>query len=133
MKTFPIKQIWFFIGIPALLFALCIPIEAQQPKSNPRIGYLGNRVSSDAQWVNEFRAGLSELGYTEGRNITIEYRYWEGKVELLTELTAELIRLNCDVLVTGGIEAAEAAKNATKTVPIVMAFSGADPVRRRII
>jgi putative ABC transport system substrate-binding protein len=80
-----------------------------------------------------FALGLSELGYAEGRNITIEYRYWEGQIERLTELTGELIRLNCDVLMTGGIEAADAAKKATKTVPIVMAFSGADPVSRGII
>jgi putative ABC transport system substrate-binding protein len=127
------KQIRIFTGVVALLITFCISVEAQPTKSNPRLCYVGSRVSSDAQWLNEFRAGLSELGYTEGRNITIEYRYWEGQIERLTELTDELIRLNCDVLITGGIEAAEAAKNATKTVPIVMAFSGADPVRRGII
>ena len=127
------KQIRIFVGVVALLIALCISVEAQPTKSNPRLCYVGNRVSSDAQWVNEFHAGLSELGYIKGQNISIEYRYWEGKVDQLNEITAELVRLNCDVLLTGGIEAAEAAKKATKTVPIVMVFSGADPVRRRII
>jgi putative ABC transport system substrate-binding protein len=83
--------------------------------------------------MNEFRARLSEFGYVEGQKITIEYRYWEGKLERLPELAAESVRINCDVLLTGGVEAAEAAKNATKTIPIVMAFSGGDPVRRGII
>ena len=116
-----------------MLLAFCFPAEAQQPNKVARIGYLGNRSSSDAPWMNEFRAGLSDLGYMEGQNIIIEYRYWEGKLERLPELAAELVRLNCDVLLTGGVEATEAAKNATKTIPIVMAFSGADPVRRGII
>jgi len=116
-----------------MLFALCVSADAQQEKKLARIGYLGNRSSSDAPWINEFRAGLSEFGYVEGQNITVEYRYWEGKLERLPELAAELVRLNCDVLLTGGVEATEAAKNATKTIPIVMAFSGADPVRRGII
>ena len=114
----------------AMLFALCVSVEAQQEKKLARIGYLGNRSSSDAPWINEFRGGLSEFGYVEGQNIIMEYRYWDGKLERLPELAAELVRLNSDVLLTGGVEATEAAKNATKTIPIVMAFSGADPVRR---
>jgi len=121
------------LALCALLFALCFSAQAQQTKKIARIGYLGNRSSSDGPWINEFRAGLSEFGYVEGQNISVEYRYWEGKLERLPELAAELVRLNCDVLLTGGVEATEAAKNATKTIPIVMAFSGADPVRRGII
>jgi ABC-type uncharacterized transport system substrate-binding protein len=123
----------FCFALCTTLFALCVPAQAQQTKTIARIGYLGNRSSSDAPWMNGFRAGLSELGYVEGRNISIEYRYWEGKLERLPELATELVRLNCDVLLTGGVEATEAAKNATKTIPIVMAFSGADPVQRGII
>jgi putative ABC transport system substrate-binding protein len=123
----------FALSLCAMLFALCASAEAQQEKKLARIGYLGSRSSSDTPWMNEFRAGLSELGYIEGQNIIIEYRYWEGKLERLPELAAALVRLNCDILLTGGVEATEAAKNATKTIPIVMAFSGADPVRRGII
>jgi putative tryptophan/tyrosine transport system substrate-binding protein len=125
------KVIWF--SLASLLFALCYPVEAQQEKRIARIGYLGNRISSDRPGMNEFRVGLRDFGYVEGQNITIEYRYWEGKLERLPELAAELVHLNCDLLLTGGVEAAEAAKNATKTIPIVMAFSGGDPVRRGII
>ena len=116
-----------------MLFALCVSAEAQQVKKTGRIGYLGNRSSTDTPWMKEFRAGLSDFGYVEGQNIIIDYRYWEGKLERLPELAAALVSLNCDVLLTGGVEAAEAAKNATKSIPIVMAFSGADPVRRGII
>ena len=82
--------------------------------------------------MKPFRERLREIGYIEGQNITIEYRYCEGKVERLPDLAAELVRLNCDVIVTQGTEAAEAAKNATKTIPVVMAF-GADAVRRGIV
>jgi putative ABC transport system substrate-binding protein len=116
-----------------MLLAFSFPVEAQQQKQVVRIGYLGNRSISERPGMNEFRTGLSDFGYVEGRNIIIEYRYWEGNLERVPELAGELIRLKCDVLLTGGVEAAEAAKNATKTVPIVMAFSGADPVRRGII
>ena len=120
-------------SLAPLLFALCVSVEAQQEKKIARIGYIGNHSSSDTPWMNEFRAGLSDFGYFEGQNITIEYKYWQGKLERLPELAAELVRLKCDVLLTAGIEAAEAAKSATKTIPIVMAFSGADPVRRGIV
>ena len=123
----------FCLSLAALLLAFSCPVGAQQEKKIPRIGYLGNRSSSDTPGVNEFRAGLSDFGYMEGQNITIEYRYWEGRIERLPELAAELVRLKCDLLLTGGVEAAEAAKHATKTIPIVMAFSGGDPVRRGII
>jgi ABC-type uncharacterized transport system substrate-binding protein len=127
------KQISIVAALVFLFISLCISVEAQPTKTNPQLCYLGNRVSSDAQWINEFRDGLRELGHIEGQNITIGYRYWEGRVEQLNEITAELLRLNCDVLLTGGIEAAEAAKKASKTVPVVMVFSGADPVRRGIV
>jgi len=82
--------------------------------------------------MKPFRERLREIGYVEGQNLIIDYRYWEGKVERLPELAAEFVRLNCDVIVTQGTEAAEAAKNATKTIPVVMAF-GADAVKRGIV
>jgi putative tryptophan/tyrosine transport system substrate-binding protein len=122
-----------FLSLVILISAFSALAEAQQPKKVHRIGYLGTRSFSDTRWMNEFRAALNEFGYMEGENIIIEYRYWEGKLERLSELAAELVRLKCDVLLTGGVEATEAAKNATKTLPIVMAFSGGDPVRRGII
>src|SRR6185436_6666823 len=121
------------LTLSAMLFVLCLPLEAQQPKKVARICYLGNAVSGrQAIYIKMFRERLRELGYVEGQNITIEYRDFEGKVERLPELAAELVRLNCDVIVTQGNEAAEAAKNATKTIPVVMAF-GADAVRRGIV
>ena len=106
--------------------------DAQQQKKAARVGYLGNTASVEANSMKPFRERLRELGYTEGQNITIEHRSWEGKVERLPELAAELVRLNCDVIVTSGTEAAQAAKNAIKTVPVVMAFGG-DALRRGIV
>ena len=98
--------------------------DAQQPKKVARICYLGNTVSLTEIGTKPFRERLREIGYIEGQNITIDYRYWEGKVERLPDLAAEFVRLNCDVIVTQGTEAAEAAKNATKTIPVVMALGG---------
>jgi ABC-type uncharacterized transport system substrate-binding protein len=71
-----------------------------------------------------FRQRLRELAYIEGQNITIEPRYWEGKIEVLPNTVAELVGLKCDVIVTTGTEAVLAVKNATKTIPVVMGFSG---------
>jgi putative ABC transport system substrate-binding protein len=124
------KIISFVLG--AMLFALSVPIEAQQAKKVARIGYLGGTSSSAAINIKQFREQLRELGYIEGQNITIEIRHHEGKVERLPDLAAELVRLNCDVIVTNGTEAAETAKNVIKTIPVVMGF-GADAVRRGIV
>ena len=106
--------------------------EAQQPKKVARICYLGGTASSAAINIEQFRERLRELAYIEGQNITIEIRYHEGKVKRLPELAAELVGLNCDVVVTNGTEAAEAAKNVIKAIPVVMGF-GADAVRRGIV
>ena len=116
-----------------VLLAIGVIAEAQQPKKVPRIGYLGNTASGQAGalGMETFRERLRELGYIEGQNITIEPRYWEGKVERLPDLAAELVRLNCDVILTTGTEAAQTAKNVIKTIPVVMAF-GSDAVRRGI-
>jgi putative ABC transport system substrate-binding protein len=101
--------------------------EAQQPGRVPRIGFLGGgSPSSYSARVEAFRQGLKELGYIEGKNITIEYRYADGVVERLPNLAAELVRLKVDVIMTGG-PGAEAAKDATKTIPIVIT-DVADPV-----
>ena len=98
------------------------PAGAQQPKKVPRIGYLApNDRTSDSASSEPIRRALRELGYIEGQNIAIDYRYAEGKVDRFPELASELVRLKVDIIVvTGGITAIRAAKNATKTIPIVM-------------
>jgi putative tryptophan/tyrosine transport system substrate-binding protein len=119
----------------AMLFALCLPAEAQQPKKVPRIGYLSSfdpaRESARAEAI---RLALRELGHIEGQNIAIEYRYTEGKPGRNQELTAELVRLKVDIiLVTGGAPTIRAAKNATKAIPIVMMGTGSDPVEAGLV
>ncbi|HEV8341317.1 MAG TPA: ABC transporter substrate-binding protein [Candidatus Binatia bacterium] len=102
--------------------------EAQQAKKVPRIGFLAaNTASSNLARVEAFRQGLRELGYTEGKNIVIEYRYAEGKLDHLSELAAELVRLKVEVIVTAGPASTRPAKEASSTIPIVMAFDF-DPV-----
>ncbi|MGH7809705.1 MAG: ABC transporter substrate binding protein, partial [Candidatus Binatia bacterium] len=108
-------------------------VQAQQPKKVRRICYLAVSTASIAgENLKPFRDRLREIGYVEGQNIAIEFRYAEGKVERLPELAAELVRLNCEVIVTAGVQATRATKNATRTIPIVMAF-GPDAVRSGII
>jgi putative ABC transport system substrate-binding protein len=112
----------------ALLYALCSSAEAQQSKKVPRIGMLtASSASSQKSRLDDFRSGLRELGYVEGQNILIEYRYANGKLDQLPALAAELVGLKVELIVTAGNEAVQAAKNTTGTLPIVMAFSG-DPV-----
>jgi ABC-type uncharacterized transport system substrate-binding protein len=112
----------------ALLFALCSSAEAQQPKKVPRIGVLTvNAPQAIATRLEAFRQGLRDLGYVEGQNIVIEWRSADGKVERMPELSTELVRLNVDVIVTGGPAATRPAKEATVTIPIVMGFDS-DPV-----
>ena len=112
----------------ALLFALCVSAEAQQPAKLPRIGYLtGATPAGQLARIQAFQQGLRELGYVEGNNIVIEYRYAEEKFDRLPALAAELVRLKVDVIVTGGGNITRAAKEATSTIPIVMA-QDTDPV-----
>src|SRR6516165_6771435 len=118
----------FVYALWALLFALCVSVQAQQTSKVPRIGYLAAAsASANPARIEAFRQGLNELGLVEGRNIVIEWRYAEGKPDRLRELAAELVRLNVDVIVSGGPAATRSAKEATVTIPIVMAFD-ADPV-----
>jgi ABC-type uncharacterized transport system substrate-binding protein len=115
--------IGFALG--ALLFALCISAEAQQPTKVPRIGYLDAGTPSSSAARNEaFRQGLRDLGYVEGKNLVTEWRYAEGKLDRLTAFAAEFVRLNVDVIVTSGPIPTRAAKETTATIPIVM---GQDP------
>jgi len=121
------------VTLCALLLALCVPASAQQPQKVARICYLGAAdASTSAFLMKPFRERLREIGYVEGQNLTIEFRHSEGKDERLPELAAELVRLNCDVIVTVGSGAAQAAKNATKSIPVVMGW-GPDAVRRGIL
>jgi putative ABC transport system substrate-binding protein len=115
----------FCFALSVLLVALCFSAGAQQPKKIPRIGYLGS-VSSSPR-IETFRQGLRELGYVEGKNIFIERRHHEGKIDRLPALAAELVRLKVDIIITAGAPAARAAKEATSTIPIVMTQVG-DPV-----
>jgi putative ABC transport system substrate-binding protein len=112
----------------ALIFALCFSAEAEPQVRIPRVGFLSS-LSSEAvaNRVETFRQGLREFGYTEGKNIFIEWRYAEGKTERLPALAAELVRLKVDVIVTGGPAVNRFAKEATASIPIVLAFDN-DPV-----
>ncbi len=107
------------IIVAAVLFIAGLTTEAQQPARIPRIGILiPSSASSFSARVEAFRQRLRELGYVEGKNIVIEYRYAEGKLERLPDLAAELVRLKVDVIVTTG-PAVLAAKKASATIPIV--------------
>jgi putative tryptophan/tyrosine transport system substrate-binding protein len=112
------------LALSAILLALVLPTQAQQPKKVPRIGILSPLSSSADDLLDAFRQGLRELGYVEGRNIVIEYRSAEGRNDRLPELAAELVRLKVDVLVTTGPAAVGAGKQATSTIPIVMGAVG---------
>jgi len=113
----------------ALGAVLMAPLaKAQQAARITRVGFLANSDASTlANYLDAFRQGLRELGYVEGHNVVYEYRYAEGKYERLPGLAAELVRAKVDAIVIEGSAATKAARNATKTIPIVMAQVG-DPV-----
>jgi putative ABC transport system substrate-binding protein len=125
-KSFPIWLLATF-----LLTAISIA-ESQQPKNIPRLGFLSSSSPSARDRVEAFRRGLRELGYVEGKNIVIEYRYAEGKPDRLPELAAELVRVKVDAIIASGNIVARAAAAATKIIPIVMA-GGADPVATGLV
>jgi putative tryptophan/tyrosine transport system substrate-binding protein len=129
-----IRNLKFAIIMGTMLFALCGSVEAQQPKKVPRIGYLSaSDPATESTRSEAIRQALRELGYIEGQNIAFEYRYAEGKRDRQPELAAELVRLKVDIiLVTGAEVLVQAAKNATKTIPIVM-MRGADPVEAGLV
>jgi putative ABC transport system substrate-binding protein len=114
---FPLPFALSLVG--AMLFALCLSVQAQETKKIPRIGLVTLLASPDAPW-EAFLQGLRELGYIEGQNITMEYRWAAGKVERLPQLAEELVRLKVDLIVARSTPAVHAAKNATTTIPIVM-------------
>jgi ABC-type uncharacterized transport system substrate-binding protein len=119
----------------AMLFSLTFPAQAQQSKKVHRIGYLGaTDPAGESTRFEAIRLALRELGYIEGQNIAFEYRYAEGKQDRYPELAAELVRLKVDIIVVaGGTRQTRAAKNATKTIPIVMTGLGGDPVEAGLI
>jgi putative tryptophan/tyrosine transport system substrate-binding protein len=126
----------FCLALCALLFALCVSAQAQQPKKVPRIGYISSGdQASESTRAEAIRLALRELGYIEGQNIATEYQYAEGKRGRFPERAAELVRLKVDIIVVaGGSGVIQAAKNATKTIPIVMAGQGlGDPVKAGLV
>jgi putative ABC transport system substrate-binding protein len=126
------------LGLSIIAFVLVVMgavAQAQQPKKVYRIGYLSQfepaRESSRSEAI---RVALRELGYVEGQNIAMEYRYAEGKPDRFPDLAAELVRLKVDIIVAaGGSVIVQAAKNATKTIPIVMMGGGLDPVEAGLV
>src|SRR5262245_36867239 len=118
-----------FIGLIGSAAAWPLALRAQQVKKVPKIGYLspGSASPGPLAYHDEFQRGLRELGYIEGHNIFIEYRFAEGKFEQLADLATELVKLDVDVIVSVVTQASLAAKNATTTIPIVIVSVG-DPV-----
>jgi len=107
------------------LVTLVVQADAQQIKTIPRIGILQSAsASSSTSNINAFRKGLRELGYTEGKNILVEYRYADGNLSRLSELASELVQLKVDVIVAAGTQSTTAAKQATRTTPIVVGAAG---------
>jgi putative ABC transport system substrate-binding protein len=116
-----------------MILALCSSAWPQQPKKIPRIAFFSaGSVSSQSSRLEVFKEGLRDLGYAEGKEIVIEQRYAEGKLDRVSALAAELASLNLDVIVTGGPAATRSAKAATATVPIVMGFDY-DPVGSGVV
>jgi putative ABC transport system substrate-binding protein len=114
--------------VAVLLFATQVGTEAQPAGKVPRIGFLmSTSPSTIADRLEAFRWSLRELGYLEGKNIVVEYRWAEGKIARLPDLATELVRLKADVIVTAGPTVTRAAKEASSTIPIVVAFDS-DPV-----
>ena len=123
------------IVLAVILLVVAVTAEAQQTRSVTRIGYLSSvNPANESARAGGIRLALHERGYIEGQNIAIEYRYGEGKIDRYPELANELVRLKNDIIVVaGGIHLIRAAKNATKTIPIVMVGAGNDPVEAGLI
>src|SRR5688572_13243958 len=127
------NKIFLSFALVAILLLVSFSVEAQQPKKVPRVGLLfGASPSSNRDRTKAFRQALRDLGYIEGKNILIEYRYAEEKLDRVPGLVAELVQLKVDVLVTPFQEGVLAAKQATKTIPIVIS-TAQDPVATGII
>jgi len=126
------RSVFCFASV-AIVLALSFPVESQQPKKVPRIGlFFGASASSNIDRTEAFRQGLRDLGYIEGKNILIEYRFADRKLDRVPSLVDELVQLKVDVLVAPFQEGIVAAKQATKTIPIVIS-TAQDPVATGII
>jgi putative ABC transport system substrate-binding protein len=126
------RRIVFCLLLTVFLFTVA---QAQQPRKVARIGYLSNTdAATDSARAEGIRLALRELGYIEGQSIAIEYRYAEGRPDRAPAHAAELVRLKVDIIVVaGGLRTIRAAKNATKTIPIVMATFSGDPVEQGLV
>jgi putative ABC transport system substrate-binding protein len=126
-----ISAVWMLIS---LIFSTVPSVLAQQPPKVPRIGFLSGAgdPSNPGPTVEAFRQGLRDRGYIEGKNIFVEYRYAEGQRDRVPSLVSELVRLNVDVLVLVTLPSVRAAKETTKTIPIVMVLA-VDPVENKIV
>ncbi len=125
------RMIGLALALALGMLAAPLGAGAQAAERVSRIGYLSAASRSDL-FEGAFRQGLRELGYVEGQTVTIEYRFAEGRVDRLPKLAAELVGLKVDLIVTAGMNAARAVREATKTTPIVMA-AGGDPVAAGIV
>ncbi len=124
----------FCLALGALLLALSLPVEAQQPAKIPRIGYVSGTgdASNQGPYVEALRQGMRDLGYVEGKNFVIEYRGAAGKPDRTPSLVTELVELKVDVLVVPTAASIRAAKRATKTIPIIM-VTQVDPVATGLV
>ncbi len=131
----PMNKKFFLFAVTTLILAAVHPAQAQQPKKVPRLGYLSSRdAASESNRAQAIRQALRELGYIEGHNIALEHRSTEGQHDRAPELAAALVRLKVDIIViAAGLGTIQAAKNATKTIPIVMAGEGVDPVKAGLV
>jgi len=122
------------LALCAMLLALSFPVDAQQTKKVPRIGFVSGAgdPSNPGPAVEAFQKGLRDRGYIEGKNILVEYRYAEGRQDRVPSLVSELVQLKVDVLVLLTLPSVRAAKEATKTIPIVMVLA-VDPVATGIV
>jgi putative ABC transport system substrate-binding protein len=131
MKIKQKRRVFICLLTVALLCHISPFAHGQQPKKIARIGYLSaTDRSTEAPRADAIRSALREIGYVEGQNIATEYRYAEGKTDRLPEFAADLVRLKVDIIVVAGADLpVQAAKDATKTIPIVMSGAGMDPVK----
>jgi len=126
------KKAIFCVALGALLLVLYVSVEAQQAKKVIRLGYL-SAVTAKSDFSAGIRSALRERGYVEGQNLIVESRYGEGKNDRYAEIAAELVRLKVDIIVvTGGAPLVQAAKNATKTIPIVV-LGPFDPIETGLV
>ncbi|HET9297954.1 MAG TPA: ABC transporter substrate-binding protein, partial [Candidatus Binatia bacterium] len=124
----PMRRNFYGLSLCAMLCALSFPVSAQQPTKVPRIGFVSaGNLDRPGTRVESFRHALNEIGYTEGKNILVEYRHISGRTDQIPQLVTELVQQKVDVLVVRAQPSIRAAKQATKTIPIVMVTTQ-DPV-----